>query len=71
MERVVLFRVKHFQHSRAGISAVVATQFVYLVQDNHRIGRFGFYQTFDDAAGHGTDISFAVSSNFGFIMYAT
>ena len=71
VESVVLFGVKHFQHSGTGISTVVTAQFVYFVQNDNRIRRLGFYQTFDDTARHGTDISFTMATDLGFVMHTT
>ena len=71
MERMVLFRIQHFQHCRTWITTMVTSQFVYFIQNNHRIRCFCLDKTLNDTSRHSTYVCFTMSANFRFIVYAT
>ena len=71
VERVVLFRVEHFQHGRARVAMAIAAQLINLIQNDDRIRCFRFDQALDDTSRHGTDVRLAVTADFGFIVHAT
>ena len=71
MKCSVLFRVKHFEEGRGGVSLAVGTHLVYFVQDKYRIGGACLYQILDNPSWHGAHVGLAMTANLGFIMHAT
>ena len=73
MERVVLLRVQHLQHSRRRIAVdgVGSRNLVYLIQDEHGVRRACLLDALHDAARHGADIGPAVTTNLSLIVHAT
>ena len=67
VERIVLFRIQHFQHRRTRVSTVVAAQFVYLIENDDRIGGLCLDEALDDTSRHGTDVGLAVSADFSLV----
>ena len=67
---VVLFRVQHFQQSSTGIAAVVGTQFVDLVQQQHRIAAARLRHGGHDTAGHRADVGLPVSPDVRLVVNA-
>ena len=70
IERVMLFRIEHFQQRGRRITAPVATQFVDLIQQDHGVYCFGASHRLQDAARHGADIRAPMPTNLGFVAYA-
>ena len=69
VKTVVLLRIQHFQKRRRRISAPVAAEFVYLVQQKQRIGGSGFFHALNDFARHRTDIGAPVSADLRFVAH--
>ena len=67
---VVLFRVQHFQQGGTGIAAVVGTQFVDLVQQQHRIAAARLGHSGHNAAGHRADVGLPVSPDVRLVVNA-
>ena len=69
LERQVLLRVQHFQQRTGGVAAIIAGQFVNLIQQNNGVRRLGGIDCADDASRHGADVSTAVAADLGLVMY--
>ncbi len=62
-EVVVLLRVQYFQQCRRWIAAPICSDFIHLVQHDHRVIGVNTAQGLDDASRHGTDVGAAVAAN--------
>ena len=72
MESIVLFRVEHLEQGTLRVTVVLSVRhFVNFIEHKQRIGRFGLHDAFNDASGHGTDISATMTANFRFIVNTT
>ena len=69
-ERVVLLRVEHFEQRRAGVAAEVRSELVYLVEDEHRVLRFGPAQALHDLAGQRADVGAPMAADLGLVAHA-
>src|SRR5436305_7641074 len=69
-EVIVLFRVQNFQQSRGRITAPVGSNFIDLVQHNHRV--IGLYtaQRLDNAPWHCSYVGAAMTTDLGLIANA-
>ena len=71
VERAVLFGVQNLQQSCRRIATIIGTHFVDLIEQEERIGALCLFHRLNDAAGHRTNISAAMSANFRLIAHAT
>src|SRR5690606_579993 len=71
VERVVLFRIEHFEQSRRRIATEVLAHLVDLVEQEERIVLAHLLERLDDLARHGADVSAPVTTDFGFVADAT
>ena len=65
---VVLLRIQHLQQRCAGITAVVRTHLVDLVQQEQRIGAACLGHGSHNAAGHGAHIGLTVTTDVRFVV---
>ena len=70
LEHVVLFRIEHFEQSRARIAAEVRAEFVDFVKQQHRIHRSGFLHHLDDLSGQRADVGATMTANLSFVTDA-
>ena len=68
---VVLFRVQDFEHGTRRVAPEVACHLVDFVKQNHGVHALCTAQSMDKTARHRTDVSTAVTADFGFVTYAT
>ena len=69
VEGVILLGVEHFEQRRRGVAVQSVLRYlVYLVENEHRIGRTCFLYALDDTARHGANVGSAVSANFRFVV---
>ena len=66
-EGAVLLAVQHLQQRRGRIAPVIAAQLVDLIQQHQWIHGAAAADGLDDAAGHGADVRFPVSSDIRLI----
>ena len=66
----VLFRIEHLEQGRTRVAAIVASELIDLVKQDHRVGRAGTFHELDDLARHRTDVRPAVAADLGFVMDA-
>ena len=69
-ERVVLFRVEHFEQGRGGIAAEVHAELVDLVEHEQRVVRLCVADRLDDAAGQGSDVGAAMTADLRLVTHA-
>ena len=69
-ERVVLFRVEHFEQGCGGIAAKIHPDLVDFVQHEDRVVSAGLFHPLNDAAGERADVGASMTADFGFIADA-
>ena len=69
-ERVVLFRIEHFEQRRRRIAAEVGAELVDLVEDEHRVLRLGAAQALDDLPGQRADVGAAMAADLRLVAHA-
>ena len=69
-ERVVLFRVEHFEQGGGGIAAKIHADLVDFVQHEDRVVGAGLFHALNDAAGERADIGASMAADLGFITDA-
>lgn len=67
VKRIVLFRIQHFEHGRRRVSLHADGEFVYFIQNEHRIGYLSFFKRLYYTSRHSSDICLAVAAYFGFV----
>src|SRR6185369_14070204 len=70
VERAILLRIEHLEKSRGWITAIIAAEFIDLVEENHRVDHFGAAHRLDDAAGHRPDVGTSMPANLRLVSYA-
>ncbi|MNQ57142.1 hypothetical protein D3C85_712880 [compost metagenome] len=70
LERVVLFRVQHFEQRRRRIAAEVHAQLVDFIKQEQGIAHADLRHVLDDLARHGTDVRTAMAADLGFVAHA-
>src|SRR5688572_2416507 len=70
LERVVLFRIEHFEQGSTWVAAEVRAKFVDFVEQQHRINRAGLLHHLDDLTGQSADVRATMSANLSFITHA-
>ena len=63
----ILFRIENFQQGRSRIAAEIRTHFFNLIEKEQRVRIFRLFHALNNLARHGTDISPAMTTNFGFV----
>ena len=72
MERVVLFRIEHFQQRGRRVAVEVCLRhLVDFIENEHRIRAFGLYEALDYSSRHSTDVCLSVSADFCFVMQSS
>ena len=70
LKHVVLFRIEHFQQSRARIAAKICSQLVDFVEQQHRVYGSGLLHHLDDLSRQRADVGAAMAANFSFVTDA-
>ena len=71
MESAILLRIKHFQECAGWVAFVVRTDFVYLIQDKHRVAGLHFSQVLNDTTRHSTNIGATVTTQLCLVVQTT
>ena len=69
-ERVVLFRVEHFEQGCGGVAAKIHPDLVDFVQHEDRVVGAGLFHALNDAAGQRADVGASMTADLGFITDA-
>ena len=70
-EACILFRIKHLEQRRCGVSLEVGPDLVEFVEHHDRVGRLDPPDLFDDAARLRADVGPAVAADLGLILHAS
>src|SRR5712692_6369484 len=70
LEHMVLFRIEHFEQSRARIAAKIRAQLVDFVEQQHRIYRSGFLHHLDNLSGQSADVGSSMTANLSLVTDA-
>ncbi len=70
-ERVVLFRVEHFQQRRARVAAEVLPHLAHFVQKEQRVAHAHLGHVLHDLAGHRADVRAAMAANLRLVAHTT
>ena len=69
-KRVVLFGIKHLEHGRSGIPAMIRAHLVDFVKQEERVAHAGTNHALDDLTWHRAHVGATVAANLAFVMHA-
>src|SRR5690606_9791663 len=70
VERVVLFRIEHFEQGRRRVATLVHAHLVYFIEQEQRIAHADFRQFLDHLARQRADVGTTVTTDFRFVTHA-
>ena len=69
-ERIVLFRVQYFKQSTGWVAPEISSDFIQLIEHEHRVLALDFSHLLQDSARQGAYICSAMPANIGFVSYS-
>jgi len=69
-EGAILFGIEHFEQRGRRIAAPVLSEFVHLIEEEHRVHHPGAAHRLDHAAGHRADVGAAVPADLCLVAHA-
>ena len=71
VKTIVLLRIQYLKQSTAGVSPMIITYLINLIQNHYRVTTFNLAYVLNNTAGHSTNVGFTVTSNFALVVQAT